>query len=93
MKGLLICGALLSSVLCAEGKPPEFWCRAEPVSPNGDDYIEFDVGLDKACSTALLRCSKRYGVCEVTGCGEWNGKFVESFSCEGEYGYDYLYNQ
>jgi hypothetical protein len=47
-----------------------FWCRAEPVVPNGDDYFKKTMKLEMSCEAALRDCQKIYNACEITGCGE-----------------------
>jgi hypothetical protein len=47
------------------------WCRAEPVSTNGDDYIKYDNQTEEsACAKALKECEAQYTYCEITGCGK-----------------------
>ena len=39
----------------APGKAPDWWCRAEPISLNGDDYLEFGLNAEEACDNAQQR--------------------------------------
>lgn len=67
------------------GKPPEWWCRAEPVSPNGDEYLRFGLTAEDACNQAKKDCEDHYINCTIEGCGEW--KNDENFT-----GFCYLMN-
>lgn len=73
MKKIILFTSLLSSLSYAEvpGTPPDWWCRAEAVSPNGDDYLRFAKTAEAACAKAVKDCEDHYGNCEITGCGEW----------------------
>lgn len=74
---------LLATTALGEGKPPEFWCRAEPTVLNGDDYLRYGLTQEEACGKALQECEKQYRYCEVTGCGEWfDGKTEFKGYCE-----------
>jgi len=48
-----------------------FFCKAEPVSTNGDEYIEYNLETENACMLAMSECEKQYSICEVTACGEF----------------------
>jgi hypothetical protein len=69
-KNILILVSVVTTPLLAQ-QGPLIWCRAEPVSVNGDDYLDYGQTEEEACSSALYRCEKQYSNCEVTGCGEW----------------------
>jgi len=57
-----------STIFAAEST---VWCRAEPVSTNGDDYIKYDYQTEEAaCAKALKECEAQYTYCEITGCGK-----------------------
>ena len=74
---------LLATTALGEGKPPEFWCRAEPIVLNGDDYLRYGLTQEEACGKALRECDEHYRYCEVTGCGEWfDGKTEFKGYCE-----------
>jgi len=68
-KLLIVCSLLTTPLLADQG--PLIWCRAEPISINGDDYLEYGKTEEEACSSAIDLCEKQYHRCEVTGCGEW----------------------
>jgi hypothetical protein len=81
MRKLLILFSLITTPLLAD-QGPLIWCRAEPVSTNGDDYLEYGNTEEEACSSALYLCEKHYTNCEVTGCGEWRDvKSLDSRIC------------
>ena len=85
-KYMWLAGALLATMALSEGKPPEFWCRAEPVSPNGDDYLRYALSQAEACDHALEACAAQYRNCEITGCGEWftDAKLLDGFCLDSE---------
>jgi hypothetical protein len=56
-----------SPLIAAE---PTMWCRAEPVSTNGDDYIKYGMTDEEACANALKECEAQYRTCEITGCAK-----------------------
>jgi len=53
------------------GKPPEWWCRSEPISVNGDDYLRYGLTAEEACAKAVKACEDHYTNCTIIGCGEW----------------------
>jgi hypothetical protein len=59
MKGLIVAMVAL------------WWCRVEPVHPNGDDYLYRGVDVKKTCTQALENCFRQYGnlMCKVVNCG------------------------
>jgi len=64
----------------APGKAPDWWCRAEPISLNGDDYLEFGLNAEEACEKALKACEDHYPNCTIEGCGEWSAG-LKNFDC------------
>jgi hypothetical protein len=72
LKKLLIIGLLTTNAYAS------YWCRTEPVSPNGDEYIYYGPTIEDACQKSRHQCELRYGPCEPTGCGEFIDS--ESFS-------------
>ena len=46
------------------------WCRAEPVIPNGDDYLVRGDSIEYSCKEAIQKCEEIYSACEFTGCGQ-----------------------
>ena len=46
-----------------------FWCRVEPITPNGDDYLIQSDSVQSACIQALEECEGHYGYCKILGCG------------------------
>ena len=49
-----------------------FFCKAEPVSTNGDEYLKYNnMETEKACEVAVSECEKHYRNCEITACGEF----------------------
>ena len=47
-----------------------FWCRAEPVLSNGDDYYRESSSVSTACSDAVAACEVQYNKCEPKYCGD-----------------------
>lgn len=79
MRKIIIVSAFLSSLALSEvppGTPPDWWCRAEPVHLNGDDYLRFAKTAEAACTQALKECEDHYSNCNITGCGEWSDKLT-----------------
>ena len=47
-----------------------FWCRAEPVPVNGDDYLKRAESIEVACAMAVDACEAHYHNCLPLYCGE-----------------------
>ena len=50
----------------------EIFCRTEPMSANGDDYIAIEKTIEIACEKALKKCEAHYHFCVVLACGKWD---------------------
>jgi hypothetical protein len=85
MKRCLLLTFFITSLSYAQ-KPPEWWCRSEPVSLNGDEYLRYGLTSEEACAKALKDCEEHYKNCTITGCGEWLvGRDVLEGSCDEMY--------
>lgn len=59
-----------------------FWCRAEPVVANGDEYLRRASSIDMACIEAVDACEKQYHDCEPRYCGEGYSLNYDDEPCE-----------
>jgi len=48
-----------------------FFCKAEPVYQNGDEYVKYNSVIKTACEFAISDCEEHYRYCEITTCGEF----------------------
>lgn len=48
----------------------EVYCRTEPISANGDDYVIIDNTIETACAKALQKCEAHYKYCVILACGQ-----------------------
>lgn len=58
-----------------------FWCKAEPVTTNGDDYLARSSSIEESCYKALKRCEEHYHDCEITHCGEGHSINYDDTGC------------
>jgi len=71
MKKLILAGCFLSSIIYAEGKPPEWWCRVSPDGSESKSFLQYGLTLEEACSLAMAECTAKYDTCDIDGYGEW----------------------
>lgn len=55
-----------------------FWCRAEPVVTNGDDYLREASSIQSACIEAVEECERTYHQCEPKYCGTESSLYMKT---------------
>ena len=70
MKTVLALFLLFESIALGDGKPPEYWCRVESETQQGE-FLNFAKTMEMACASAMKECALTYDDCFVESYGEW----------------------